>query len=67
MLKQNLESNSECRSELHSEHLCYLVSQGFHLSDEGEFTALTDNPRFECHRCNRIAHSDKNLCVPFDL
>ena len=67
MSKQELQHNLECRDESHSEHLCYLVSQGFHISDEREFRILTENPRFQCHRCNRIAKSDKNLCVPFDL
>jgi len=67
MLDQKIKHNLECKSESHSEHLCYIISQGFHLSDEKEFKALTENPRFECHHCNRIAKSEKNLCEPFDL
>ena len=57
----------ESRSESHGRHLCYLVSQGFHLTDEQEFRTLTENPRFACRRCSRIAKSDKNLCLPYDL
>jgi hypothetical protein len=67
MMTLKTKDEMECRDESHSEHLCYLVSQGFNLSDEQEFRALTENPRFTCHRCSRVANSDKNLCVPYDL
>jgi hypothetical protein len=67
MLKQEKQHKSECDSESHSEHLCYLISQGFHISDEKEFRTLVENPRFQCRHCNRTANSKKNLCVPFDL
>ena len=67
MLSEKTEHNLECKSESHSEHLCYIISQGLHLSNEQEFKALTENPRFQCHHCNRIARSDKNLCRPVDL
>jgi hypothetical protein len=67
MMKLKAQNNLECGSKSHGEHLCYLISQGFHLSNEQEFRALTENPRFACHRCYKIAKSEKNLCVPFDL
>jgi hypothetical protein len=50
--------------ELHTEHLCYIVSQGFDLGDEPSYRALVTNPRFQCSHCGRKAASDKNLCVP---
>ncbi len=58
--------NAQCTSESHREHLCYLMSQGFHLSDAEEFNALTDDPKFCCDRCGRKANADTNLCVPID-
>jgi hypothetical protein len=67
MLKIKTQGNMECRSKSHDQHLCYLISQGFHLSDENEFRVLTENPKFQCRRCSRIAKSDKNLCVPSEL
>jgi hypothetical protein len=51
----------------HSKHLCYLVSQGFHLSDEQEFKALIENAEYRCDHCRHHAQSDANLCVPVHL
>lgn len=57
----------ECCVGLHTEHLCYMVSQGFHVSDEQEFKVLVENPRYKCKRCGRVAASRANLCVPDNL
>lgn len=62
-----LEHNLECRSEDHDKHLCYLTSQGFHLSDANEYRALTSNPEFQCKHCGRQAKNDENLCDPKKL
>ena len=35
--------NLECSTGVHTEHLCYMVSQGFHISDEQEYKALVEN------------------------
>ncbi|MBC8217769.1 MAG: hypothetical protein H8E73_04835 [Planctomycetes bacterium] len=59
--------NLECCTGLHTEHLCYMVSQGFHVSDEQEYEALVENARYQCNRCERVAASDANLCVPVPL
>ena len=67
MSEENTQHNSECKSEEHDQHLCYIISQGFHLSNEQELKNLTDNPEFKCNHCGRKANSDKNLCVPFKL
>jgi hypothetical protein len=51
----------------HSEHLCYFISQGFHLTDEQEFRALIKDAKYRCNHCGRHAKSDANLCVPVPL
>ena len=61
------QTNVECCTGIHTEHLCYMVSQGFHISDEPEYKALVENPRYMCQHCERVANSDANLCVPVDL
>jgi hypothetical protein len=61
------EPNAECHSETHTEHLCYIISQGFHLTEEHEYRALVENPEYRCDRCGRRARSDGNLCVPVPL
>ena len=54
-------------SELHDQHLCYLLSQGFNLSDGQEYEALIDHPEFRCGHCGRQANRDESLCVPAQL
>ena len=56
-----------CDVEMHEEHLCYMVSQGLHLSDPSAYEALINQPRFRCGHCHRTARSCRNLCVPLDL
>ena len=60
-------ANKECHTGTHTDHLCYIISQGFHLSDEQWYRTLTDNPKFKCAHCGRTATSDANLCVPGHL
>ena len=61
------EHNAECGSERHKEHLCYFVSQGFHLSDEEEYKWLVESPQFKCRHCGRAAKCAESLCKPVDL
>jgi len=58
---------TDCDSELHGEHLCYIISQGFHLTDEQDYQALVEQPAFRCDHCRRTAKSAGNLCVPVGL
>jgi hypothetical protein len=50
-----------------TEHLCYLISQGFHISDAEEFKTLINRPKFACRHCSRHANNDINLCMPEKL
>jgi ATP-dependent Clp protease ATP-binding subunit ClpC len=63
----NAPGSSTCKSESHSQHLCYIISQGFHLSDEEGYKALVKAPKFKCQRCGRVVNSEKNLCKPVTL
>ena len=67
MLKEFMNHNSKCNSEDHDHHLCYLISQGFHLSDKENFKLLTNDPKYQCRHCGRTANSNQNLCVPIKL
>jgi hypothetical protein len=67
MAQEAVELNLSCGNEFHSQHLCYMVSQGFHLSDEQEYRSLVQDPQFKCQNCGRVAKSDKNLCQPVKL
>ena len=59
--------NANCKDPLHKEHLCYFISQGFHLSDKDEYKCITENPQFKCQHCGRSAKSENNLCKPVKL
>ncbi|MFH1615678.1 MAG: hypothetical protein ABIG61_11430 [Planctomycetota bacterium] len=67
MAEQNIQHNTACRNPQHSRHLCYIVSQGFHLSDKQEYEQLISDPKFRCRHCGKTAHSDKNLCEPVKI
>ena len=59
--------NSERSSGLQGERLCYIVSQGFHLTDAEEYETIVKDPQFKCRRCKRSAKSKENLCEPENL
>lgn len=67
MVKKNAQLNSECDMELHKQQLCYIISQGFHLSDEKEYEVLVEDPEYKYNHCHRTAKNDANLCVPVTL
>ena len=67
MAKKSVSSKSGCKGRSHGQHLCYIVSQGFHLSDPEEYQALVKEPKFKCRHCGRVAKSKKNLCKPTKL
>ena len=67
MTEEHSKNNASCDSPLHAEHLCYFVSQGFHLSDEQAYKSLVENPQFKCEHCGRVAGDENNLCKPVEL
>ena len=64
MAEETFDCKSGCESSSHTQHLCYMVSQGFNLSDEAEYQALVKEPQFKCQKCGRLAKSEINLCKP---
>ncbi len=67
MGKKKNEPHWGCKSDTHSQHLCYIVAQGFHLSNQQEYSKLVKNPIFKCNHCGRVANSKQNLCEPVEL
>ncbi|MHC4205100.1 MAG: hypothetical protein ACYSTT_10655 [Planctomycetota bacterium] len=67
MAEELVQLKSERCTGNHSEHLCYLMSQGFHLSDEQGFKALIEDAKYRCDHCGHHAKSEANLCVPMHL
>jgi hypothetical protein len=54
-------------AESPEEHLCYIISQGFDVSDHTRYMTLTTAPKFRCGHCGRQAISHRNLCIPMRL
>ena len=67
MAEETFSSDIGCESPSHTQHLCYMISQGFDLSDEAEYQALVKEPQFKCQKCGRLAKSEINLCKPIKL
>ena len=67
MSSEHPESNQECRSDEHTQHLCYFVSYGYHVDSADEYRDLVENPRHKCQFCGRTAHSATSLCQPMEL
>ena len=64
---KKIPQNLDCKSESHNKHMCYIISQGYHLSDPDEYDALVKGAEFKCRHCGRRAKSLDNLCEPFRL
>ena len=64
MASEIVQHDMECRTGVHTEHLCYIISQGFHLTEKQQYMVLVEEPEYRCVHCSRTAKSDANLCVP---
>jgi hypothetical protein len=67
MAHENVQRNTECKSESHGQHLCYFVSQGIHLTEPQNYEAMVRDPKYKCKHCGRVAKNDGNLCGPVSL
>jgi len=56
--------NPNCKSKSHDKHLCYIVSQGAHVSNVGKYKELVKDAEFVCLYCGRLAKDLDSLCVP---
>jgi len=55
----NCKVESQCKSESHNKHICYLKMQG---SDD-ILRSVTDNPAVECRHCGAKANSLQYVCA----
>lgn len=67
MSEKNNIPNSRCKNERHSEHLCTLTDQYFHINNAEQYRAMVRDPEFKCQFCGRTAKSKQNLCYPDEL
>jgi hypothetical protein len=67
MGSEHTKDYQECKSDDHTEHLCYFVSYGYHLDSPEDYKDLVEEPRYKCYYCGRIAHNAESLCKPEKL
>ncbi|MBN2513937.1 MAG: hypothetical protein JXB18_13450 [Sedimentisphaerales bacterium] len=60
-------ANDKCKSDEHTQHLCYFVSYGYHVDNPEDYKDLVDEPRYKCQFCGRTAHLEESLCMPVKL
>jgi len=60
-------SHKECKSDKHIKHLCYVVSDGYHVNNEEGYKNLVKEPRYKCHLCGLTANIGESLCGPAKL
>ena len=66
-MAEQFDNNRAIEADLAADHLCYLVSQGFDLTDRREYEDLVRYPQFRCNHCGRHARHEANVCVPMRL
>jgi hypothetical protein len=66
MSKEKLPT-ARCKHAGHTQHICALADQYFHINCPDEFKAMVTDAKLKCQFCGRTARSNKNLCYPAEL
>lgn len=67
MAEEHPKDHAGCKSDEHTNHLCYFVSYGYHVDSPQDYKALVKDPRFVCRVCGRTAHCRESFCLPEEL
>ena len=67
MTEEGMSHNKSCTSDVHDEHLCFLMCEGLHYKDKEAYKAIVQDAQYRCQNCGRTAKSEKNLCEPVAL
>jgi hypothetical protein len=67
MAEEKASHNESCESDLHNDHLCFLMCEGFHFKEKEAYKAMVQNAQYRCQNCGRTAESESNLCAPIAL
>jgi len=59
--------NVSCADAEHGKHLCFLMHEGYHLSNKQGYRELVQDAQFRCQQCGRTAKSAGSLCDPIAL
>jgi hypothetical protein len=67
MAEDRKSHNTDCTSESHREHLCYIYCHRLHDIDDEEFEKMLKDAEYLCRACDRMAKEKENLCEPMKL
>jgi len=67
MAEEKSAHNESCTSDVHNEHLCFLMCEGFHYKNKDAYKEMVQDAQYRCQNCGRTAKSEKNLCEPVAL
>ncbi len=67
MAEKKIQPNTNCKSEGHNKHLCFLMYEGFHYNNPEAYKEIVQDARYRCQNCGRTAKSKENLCDPVAL
>ena len=58
---------ARCNHAGHTQHMCTLADEYFHVKCAEEFKAIVKGAELKCQFCGRTAKNAKNLCYPAEL
>ena len=67
MAEQKILDNENCTNNLHNEHLCFLMCEGFHYKNKEVYKQMVQDANYRCQNCGRTAKSENNVCEPIAL
>ena len=67
MAEEKTLNNESCASDVHNEHLCFLICDGFYETNKEAFKAIVQDAQYRCQICGRTAKNENNLCDPVTL
>ena len=67
MTDKKIPHNQACTTDIHEQHLCFLMYEGVHYEHPEQYKALVQDAQYRCQQCGRTAKDAKNLCMPVAL
>ncbi|MFC1633988.1 hypothetical protein ACFL5Z_04040 [Planctomycetota bacterium] len=67
MAEERMAHNESCANDMHNEHLCFLMCEGFHYKNKDAYKEMVQDAHYRCQNCGRTSKSEKNLCEPIAL
>ena len=67
MNEDNKKYKLECTEDKHKDHLCFLMCEGWHLTNREKYKSMVKDAAYRCQYCDRTAKYPENLCEPVEL